>query len=90
MVIAVYQLCNDAQRHVVGKSLCAYSIIVDQAERVIRCLRGKTLGTHLLYVYEYPCFYGCGVHASTVVPRPSSLHRKRPGNEATVECETCI
>ena len=33
--------------------------------------------------HEYPCFYGCGAHASTVVPRPSSLHRKRPRNEAT-------
>ena len=33
-------------------------------------------------VYEYPCFYGCGAHASTVVPRPFLLHQKRPGNEA--------
>ena len=30
------------------------------------------------HVYEH----GGGAHASTVVPRPSSLHRKRPGNEA--------
>ena len=34
------------------------------------------------HVYEYPCFYGSGAHASTVVHRPSSHHRKRPGNEA--------
>ena len=34
-------------------------------------------------MYEYPCFYGGGAHASTVVPRPFLLHRKRPGNEAS-------
>ena len=34
----------------------------------------KNMGTRIRdvyeHVYEYPCFYGCGAHASTVVPRP--------------------
>ena len=35
------------------------------------------------YTFGYLRFYGCGAHASTVVPRPFLLHRKRPGNEAS-------
>ena len=44
---------------------------------------GVRIRVHIHHIYEHPCFYGGGAHASTVVPRPSSLHQKRPGNEAT-------